>query len=81
MSGYRSLKQGEKVRMWYKSSDRGYDAIKVCSPTGGDCNGCEKKVKPFKKLNRYGPIAGIISGIVLNVLRRNQTGSGGGRKG
>lgn len=49
MSGFRSLKDGEAVEVWYKISDKGYEAVHVSGPGGLDCLGSDKRPKRRKR--------------------------------
>ncbi|CAK8687936.1 protein lin-28 homolog [Clavelina lepadiformis] len=52
MSGFRSLGEGEKVTIWYKTSSLGLEAHKVCGADGGNCQGSERKPKRKKRPDR-----------------------------
>ena len=54
MPGFRSLKKGEKVRFWYKNSNQGLEAVRVCGPSGESCLGTPKKANRRKKPERWG---------------------------
>jgi len=56
MSGFRFLREGERVQVWYKRSNRGLEAAKVCGPDGQDCQGAgakqrKRKRKPYRCYN------------------------------
>lgn len=49
MPGFRSLREGERVEVWYKKSEKGLEAVQVSGPDGSNCVGSEKKLKRRKK--------------------------------
>lgn len=49
MPGFRSLREGETVEVWYKKSNKGYEAVRVQGPGGSHCLGSEKRPKRRKR--------------------------------
>ena len=52
MPGFRSLREGERVEIWYKKSNQGLEATKVSGPDGEDCLGSDKRPKRRKRPDR-----------------------------
>jgi len=53
MPGFRSLREGEKVKVWYRKSHCGLEATKVSGPDGGNCKGCERRPKRRRRPDRW----------------------------
>lgn len=52
MPGFRSLREGERVEIWYKKSNQGWEATRVSGPDGENCLGSDKRPKRRKRPDR-----------------------------
>nr|CAB3263434.1 zinc finger protein ZF(CCHC)-17 [Phallusia mammillata] len=52
MNGFRSLHDGEEVKVQYKKSSLGWEATVVCGPNGEDCIGNVRRPKRRKRPDR-----------------------------
>ena len=73
MSGFRSLGENEEVEFVSEKTSKGLEAIKVRSPSGGECKGSERRPaakKKFKKirLNLFPPF--LFPFLLFQVVKR-----------